>query len=85
MPFTQLSAHAKLKTGEEIVFCPATQSWWPKGGAPAGADTTEAALLDAPACYQKNVGMRTRDIQFSPLVNDGTAADTELDQPAKDY
>lgn len=93
MPRTELSPYAKIAAGEEIIFCEDTQSWWPKNGVPAGAITKESAMLDAPACYQKNVGMRTRDIKFSPLVNDGTLtapatadeADTELDGQANDY
>lgn len=91
MPRTELSPYTKIAAGEEIVFCPETQSWWPKGKSPAEA--TDVAILDTPACYQKNVGMRTRDIRFSPLVNDGTLAAPVTDdearerfgEPAKDY
>lgn len=82
MPYTQLSAHRKLAQGETIEFCPTTQSWWPKGLAPAGAQVTVAALLNAPAVYEAVVGMRTRDIRFTPLADE---ADTMLASEVKDY
>lgn len=76
---TELSPFAKLSSGDTIEFCPATQSWWPKGHSPEGQIATVAATLDAAAVYERAIGMRTRDIRFTPLTDD---KDTELEGQA---